>query len=420
MNEEHSRHGPAESSPHEVAVRGDLQSPHTDAGRAFSAFRVATVKLAPSSDQWKRLRELAWQAMQYKNNFIRAKLIQGLGFQLDPAKEKELRKRLPKLPKNDPAGIEKWIRQFEKGELSSAVKVAAEADAKSSWSRDARRILAGSVLAQWRQNDSLGIHGHRDKESAGIRIEFVDGVFVADMSVQADTCEGGCWMRVPLAPGTETDEYKAPLLLQMVSGKVPIKRATIVFKPMKGKTLLRLAYPVEIYLPPVGQRVATLSELNDGRVLLRSEIQVIDYTHKKTDLLAKKEHFDGIRRRKAREIGRHRGAVRSKKRAFAYNNIDDFSKTYVHNWSHEVVDWCASQGIGKITTLLIGGDWPADRLKWDIKYKAESAGIHYAEGEGASLDDASTERAVRAAAKKAQRQAKKIGDAVRTFAAALK
>ena len=99
---------PAEIS--QVRTRGHLQRPHTDSGPGSlqRKIKTKTIKINPSPEQYKRLRDIAWQAMRYKNHFIRAKLAQALGYQLPDSDDKN--------------AIEKKIRHSdnnEKGELSA-------------------------------------------------------------------------------------------------------------------------------------------------------------------------------------------------------------------------------------------------------------------------------------------------------------
>jgi hypothetical protein len=375
--------------------------------------RVLRLKVELSKEQWNRLRDLSWQAMRYKNNFIRAKLIQALGFRLDQEKAQELDLD----DAEDKAGIEKYIRRFEKGELSGAVYGAIEREVAKEWKKHGATVLAGGPLPQSRQNDSLSIRGHAEKRESGVRLELIGAdEFAADIAVQADKCEGGCWMRIKIAKGIEKD-WLRDVLLEMVAGTTPIRKGVVVFKPKRGRAFLHLAYEKPVVIPHMGQRVATLSE-HDGRVLLRSETQTVDYTHHRARIIAMKEAHDGIRRRFYRQMGRHKHSARKKQRWEEIRDFDAWKKTYLHSWSCELVNWCATQGIGRITFLLVGGDWPADILKTYVSYKAEEIGIATNKDED-SLTDEATARTAKAAVSKKRKEAKKIGEATRTLANAI-
>lgn len=390
-------------SPARDVVRGDLQSPNTESGPARALkqsriTRVLTAKVVPNSDQWKRLRELAWQAMTYKNACMRALWAQSVGLRIDPAAG----------DKND---ITKFVRKHEKGELSSAAYTAAETEVKGAWQRDGRRIMAGAPWSQWRQNDNLSI---RD---TGVLITQESGRFFISLSVQHKDCAGGCWVKIPFAEGTQTDNFLSPLLDGMANATIRVARATVIFKPNRGKTLIKLAYSVPIMIPPMGERIATVSNIN-GRFLVRCELATIDHTGKLTTFAARKQQWDAIRRRVTCQIGKRQGHARSKRKVFARVHFDDWAKTHIHQWTREIIDWCAAHGVGRIVLAdLGGGDWPAHLFEQFMKYKG--AGIEIASVESASLNDASTERAATAEIKKAQRKSRKLGEAARTLHAAV-
>lgn len=72
--------------------------------------------------------------------------------------------------------------------------------------------------------------------------------------------------------------------------------------------------------------------------------------------------------------------------------------------------FCLANGVGQISMVLIGTDWPAHQLKERLKYKAQECGIEVVK---ATLDQESTGRAAKALASRRSRRAKKFGDAVR-------
>lgn len=255
-----------------------------DPGRALTINRVLTVKLAPDEAQWRRLRDLAWQAMQYRNQFVRARWAEMAGLCVRPDGA-------------DAHDVSKHVRRHAKGELSAAVYGALEPEVRAVLTRDGKRILAGAPLPQWRQADSLSVRGpgNAGKEKAGGYARIVEsaGRFYADLPLQASGCEGGCHIVVPLAGGTEIDDYQAPLLQAMASGSIAIGKMTVCFSVKRGRCLLRIAYTTQRHLPPMGERVATLGPVTkDGRLVLRTEAHTMDYTARLANVKAKGDQWD--------------------------------------------------------------------------------------------------------------------------------
>lgn len=382
--------------------RGCLQQPNTDSEvrnlKQIKKVRILTVKLNPDSDQWKRLRELSFQATHYRNCQMRAKWAEAIGLRIDP-------------DKGDKHDLSKFIRKMEKGELSGAVYSAAEREVQGVWQRDGKKIMAGLPWSQWSQNNSLSV---RDD---GIRLFKENGKYILSLAVQNKDCDGGCWMAIPLSNGTEVDKFLSPILDGMTEEKIKALKCVLIFKPNKGKTLARIAYELPMMVPPMGERVATISNIN-GRFLLRCELATIDYTSKLTIFIKRKQNWDLIRRRVSCQIGKRKGHARAKRKVFDRIHFDDWAKTHLHQWTAHIIKWCISHGVGQITLLdLAGGDWPAHLFEQFITYKAQDSGLEVVKG--ASLDDPSTDRAVGAEIKKARRKSKKLGDAARTLNAAL-
>jgi len=372
--------------------------------------RVLTVKIAPSTEQWQRLRELAWQAMQYKNAFIRARWAESVGLRVDPAK-------------GDSHDVSKHIRRMEKGELSAAVYASLEREVQALVTRDWKKILAGAPLPQWRQADSLSVRGPGTAslaEPAGFaRIVEKDGKFFADLPLNSKDSGHAVHMEIPLAGGTEIDDFQAPLLKSMAACKTVVGKMIVCFNVKRGRTLLRISYEQQYDLPPVGKRVATLGPLDKtGRLLLRNETQTVDFTAKLAHIRKMADDWDLIRRRVACQIGRRRGHARAKRRKFAELSPDGWFHDQLHQWSRQVVTWCAGQGVGRLVVLDLGsGLWAAHKFVEQLKYKGEDAGV--AVEAVASLEDASTDRAAKNIAKKEQAKARRLQKAVRTVTEAV-
>lgn len=369
--------------------------------------RVLTVKLEPPPEQWRLLRALAWQAMAYRNAFVRARWAEAMGLRTPEAAD-------------DKAGVSKRARREEKADLSGSAYSAAEREVQAVWTRDGKRMLAGAPLPQWRQADSLAIRGHKNRAESGVRICELQGQFFADLQVQAAAVNGQSWVRVPIADGM--DDWLEPRLRLMASDQCPVLKGVVIFNVRRGKTLLRLCYEETAELPPMGVRKATLGPVHvkSGRLLLGTETQTRDYTHWLVAMRERKEKMDLARRRISAQIGRQRGHTRKKRRAVARFLVTDWQRTHLHQWTRDIITWCQSQGIGQITVLdLAGGDWPAHQFTELLRYKAADANINIAEQDAATLKDEATSRAAKREVERKRRKAKKLGDATREIAAQL-
>lgn len=425
---------PAESPPTADGgfQRGELQSPNTaeGQGRRSTVSRVLTVRLEPTAEQWKLLRLRASQAAAYRNKHAQAKLAHALGWRLPEGEErpaKVMHRRASAGKKEIHKEIEfdlvKLVRERERGDLSSAVYLACEAEVKKDWSRKengvsgVRRFMAGAKLPQYTGNN-LPMQSNTNTPCVKI-IESGDGSFVASLMVSGSHVEGGCWLDVPVSRRTKKDEYRAPMLMQIASGKIRVTAARVVFRLHKGMTLLQLTYSVERLLPPMGQRTATLSQLDDGRILLRAGPNVLDYTSRVVHLKNLRDELDEVMRRCQSQIGRRKGHARIKRRLISRVRFEDRQNTLLHQWSRDMADRLRKWGVGQLTVIgLVGGDWAAHKLMQMLAYKCEESGIKVIEhGE---FDDPMVERTVKAAAAKAARKARKRADAAREILSANK
>lgn len=370
--------------------------------------RVLTVKLylklkqPADKELYRRLVELSWQAMQYGNNCLRSWWAETAGLRIDPTK-------------GDPHDISKHVRRHEKGELSGAAYSAVERETRGLVMRHGKRVLAGAPLPEFRIGKALAVRGHsRSIKESGVRLTFEHGQFVAHLQLQAATAPGGSWLVIPLAKHTSLDDYQAPMLHRMCSWETPIRKASLTIQRERGRVLLHLTYANEIDLPAVGERVATLGPTSrEGmRLLLRTELETKDYSAKLATILARKRDWDGIRRRVMTQVGRRQGHARIKREALSRLTWEDWLDTYLHQWSFEMIAWCKTQGVGRLTLApLGGGDWPADRLKQQLKYKGEDLGIVV--DEMADASDAATARSLKQEASRQRRRSKKLGDSIR-------
>src|SRR5215469_2530161 len=178
---------------------GDLKE--FDGEHAKERMRVLAVKL-DLHDKWplfQRLTELSWQAARYRNLFLRALWAEAKHLCVDPKK-------------NIPHDVTKWIRHDEKMELSGHAYAPAENEVRAIWKRHAKRIFAGAPLPEWKPTAALSIRHE------GIRLSKDGERYTAELAVQSEKCQGGCWLSVPIASGAVKD-WHAPLLDRMADGE---------------------------------------------------------------------------------------------------------------------------------------------------------------------------------------------------------
>jgi hypothetical protein len=399
-----SKNGPAaaesssaKSTPSQDGRRGDLQSPHTAErqGRSSSVSRILTIRILPDEAQWKLLRERASQSAAYRNKHMQARLADALKWSTPPDAQR------PTLTRH--------IRQTEQGDLGAAVYLGAEAEVDKDWTRAGSAVMAGAPMPQYRQKDSLAI---ASSQGGGVKVLAAADGFIVRLHIgKKNTPEGG-WMAIPVHPETDRDEFRWPKLVEMANGSVPVTQGRVIFRLRKGKTLLQLTYRAERIIRPVGARIATLSEFEDGRLLLRAENGgTLDYSSRLAHLKSLKQNWDGLCRRFGRKSSRSRGSARRLSAKLDQFGLDRKTSTLMHQWSAEMVRWMVTQGCGKFTcATLIGGDWPAHKLESNLEYKCLEAAIEVVKP---SLQQETTERAAAAAVKKKQRKAKKLGEALR-------
>jgi len=356
---------------------------------------------------WRRLRDLAWDAMRYRNLHARAIWAEAVGLRVDPAK-------------GDPHDLTKHVRRGEKGRLSGSAYASAEREVRGMWTRDGRRILAGAPISEWHQNSSLSVRGHVRREESGVRLEQRGAGFVLALQAQAHTEPGGSWLRIPLAGGKEIDQYQARALLGMLTWTVPIRKAVVTFRPTRGQALVRLTYDRVIALPDVGARVATLGPLGrTGRLMCRSEQAELDCTHDLASVRQILDHGEGLRRRAAAQLGRFRGGARVRRRVLARLSTSDRVATALHTWTIRLVRWCEAQGVGTLVVVAIGGgDWPAHQFMAQLAYKAADRAIDLRDERSAKAVEPSTDRAIKAETKRIQKRSRQLQTAVRTLRAA--
>jgi hypothetical protein len=349
----------------------------------------------PDDEQWKLLRERASQSAAYRNKHMQARLADALKWGTPPDAEK------PTLTRH--------IRQTEQGDLGAAVYLGAEAEVEKDWTRVGRAVMAGAAMPQYKQKDSLAI---ASSQGGGVRVLPAGDGFIARLHIGGKNTVDGGWMAIPVHPETDRDEFRWPKLVEMSAGKVPVTHARVIFLLRKGKTLLQLTYKAERIIKPIGERIATLSEFEYGRLLLRAENGgMLDYSSRLAHLKSLKEHWDGLCRRFGRKSSRNRGSARRMSAKLDQFGLDRKTSTIMHQWSAEMVRWMVTQGCGKFTCAkLIGGDWPAHKLESNLKYKCLEAGIDVLKP---SLEQETTERAATAAVNKKRSKAKKLGDALR-------
>lgn len=392
-------HTASQAEPDPCAARDSLGD---TIGRPATTSRVLTLRIEPDDATWKLLRKRAQEAANYRNKWAQAHLAQALKW--TPPED---------APKDS---LTKLVRADARGDLSSAVYSACETEVKKDWERAKKRIMAGAPLPQYRTADSLAFATITGRP--GVRIvEQSDDGYVAEMMANANSVEGGCWITAPISRRTKKDEFRLPMLRRFASGELDIKAARVIFKLRSGKTLLQLTYAIEVPKVPMGERHATLAQLGDGRVLLRCGEQRIDYTSRVHHLVEMAAKDDEIRRRWYAQIGWRRGSARLKRIKNLRMRPDDRRRTYLHQWSHAMVDWIVGQGAGTMSFAeVVGGSWPAAELKEMLKYKCEERGIEMVEP---TFDQPETEKAAKATLRRRAHKARKTAQAVRQISTTL-
>lgn len=364
--------------------------------------RVLAVKVeidwkdADSRKLYQRVRDLSWAASRYRNGQSGRRWAEAMGWTTAARQQ-------------DKHSVTKEGRAWEK-ELGEPVKSAAEREVEGAWSRYGKEVLAGRPFPQWKPTAALSLRGRKTKKESGIRLELEDGQYVAYLRALSKYCAEGTWLRLPIARNTRRDEYQGPILNRMVSGDLPIAKATVQVK--QSAIILRFTYALDIMLPFMGARVATLGPVKDGRLFLRTELQTKDYTSKLAEILKKKDEWDLIRRRVMAQIGRRKGHARLKRQYLARMSWEDWLHTYLHTWSAQIAEWMKSQGVGTLQIESIdSGDWPACKFTELLKYKAADRGIAVKDGADVSLDSA--RRSAKQEISREKRRIKKRAEAVR-------
>lgn len=361
--------------------------------------RTLHVRLALDSPLWQRLRELSWQAARYRNLFLRARWAEAMQLRVDPSRD-------------DAHDVTKWIRRDAKGELSGSAYAAAERETAAVWQRHKSRILAGAPLPEWKPTAALAIRGHKHKEESGVRLERLEsGQFVVHLQAQAQSCEGGSWLTCPLDKGINKD-YLVHILEQMVTWQVPIAKASLELKPGRHRAILHLAYAKPVTIPPLGQRTATLGPIDGHRLMLRTDTTTRDYSHRLHTVLIRKDAWEAIRRRASAQIGRHKGAARTKRRVLARMSWDTWLDTYLHQWSHELITWLHGEGVATLRLIGLGqADWAAFRFQALLTYKGDERGITVTTE--ADLEDPTVERLIKGEVRRKRTRVRKAAQAVR-------
>jgi hypothetical protein len=394
--------------PHVVAAEKPSDAP---GGATRTVQRVLALRAAldwsnpEHRELYRELRDLGWQAAHYRNMMLRAKWAQAYGW------------AAPSAP-DDKAGPSKDVRKREKGELSGDAYSAAEMEVQAVWSREAKRILAGAPLPEWRPDAALSVTGKERQSDSGVQLVKRDGQYVVRLRVRSNKHPSGCWVEIPIKRGTARDEWQGPILEKMLTWEIPMKKATVHVES-RGITV-RITYPLTVpALPPPGQRHAVVAVTDDERFLIRTETQTRDDTRRYHHLLRRQDDWDLIRRRCMAQIGRCKGHARRKRQAIARLGWHDWLHDYLHRWTADLVEWCKSQLVGTIEIMDFRAKaWPAAKFREMLSYKAEVYGITVADG--SALTAQPTARTVEAELRRRSARAKRRRDALREITYQLK
>lgn len=388
-------------------IRGGFHPPNTarseripdNPGAERTFHRITTVRLEPSREQYALLKLRDAQAAQRMNRHSLALYAQRNGW---------------RAPEDSPKDSVTKHDRLTRDELSSAIYVACEARVGSDWKRIGKRIACAVQMPVYRKGNLPIDSGARGKPGAcGIEIiRTSDAGYAARLHLTAKYAVGenpDGWEIIPIGRRTERDERRAELMAQFADGKLEVAGGSIRFT--RDKTLLLLAFAVKRVVAAPGDRVATVTEFEDGRLLVRSDFATLDLSSKLNAFRRKKLDFDGIRRRFCRRAMRSKGSSRRLSEKLDTFGFDRWSATETHRWSREIIEWALAQHCGSIVIAqLTGADWPAHALRSKLAYKAEEAGLTLT---APSLEQEPTERATKSAIGKKARRAKKLGDAMR-------
>lgn len=365
--------------------------------------RTTTLRLKPTREQFRLLRLLDAQAAQYMNRHSIGRWAQAKGW------------RPPENARKD--SLTKHERE-DTGILSAAVYVGCERRVAQDWERSGKRIFSGVEMPRYGKGSIPIDSGARGKMGAcGVAIRALSNArHVLDVQLTASEGKRGAgWRRIRIDTSSEREARRADLMARFASGEIEILSGQIRFADFGRKVLLTVAYALDIQVPSMGARHASLTEDADGRLLVRIERVgerevVLDLSRKLYALKHLKEHWDGVRRRFSRRAMRSKGSARLLREKLAQTHFAEKSSERTHSWSKKIVRFCFANGVGEISVVLVGADWPARQLKDRLKYKAQEYGIEVIE---ATLAQESTGRAAKALATRRGRRAKKLGDAVR-------
>jgi hypothetical protein len=354
---------------------------------------------------YRELRDLGWQAAHYRNMMLRAKWAQAYGWTALSMPE-------------DKAGPSKAVRQREKGELSGDAYSAAEMEVQGVWTREAKRILAGAPLPEWRPDAALSVSGKAKREDSGVQLVKRGDEYVMRLRTRSNRDPRGSWIEIPIKRGTARDEWQGPILDKMLCWEIPMKKATVHVE--RREITVRITYPLVLpALPPPGERCAVIFVTDDGRFLVRTETQMRDDTRRYQHLLRRADDWELIRRRAMAQIGRCKGHARRKREAIARLGWQDWLRDYLHRWTADIVQWCRSQLVGTIEIAEIGAlTWPAAQFRQLLAYKAEEHGITVADAP--ALTTEAGQRAAKAELRRRSAHAKKRRQALREITSQLK
>lgn len=265
--------------------------------------RTTTLRLKPTREQYRLLRLIDAQAAQYMNRHSVARWAQVNGWKPPDTAAKD--------------SLTKYERE-NTASLSAAVYVGCERRVAQDWQRSGKRIFSGVEMPTYGKGSIPIDSGARGKMGAcGVAIRLASNAcHVADVQLTASEGKRGAgWRRIRIDITSEREERRADLMARFASGEIEILSGQIRFADFGRKVLLTVAYGLDVEVPPMGARHASLTEDADGRLLVRIERVgereiVLDMTRKLYALKDLKEHWDGIRRRFSRRVMRSKGSAR--------------------------------------------------------------------------------------------------------------
>lgn len=329
--------------------------------------RIVTVPLVtPDKKQWRILFDAAKASARFGNHRLAEQYVTAKGKTLFHEQQVEGQPKVSNKVTIAPTAF------VDAGDtLSSVVRLGMDTNVKGVWSRNGRKILAGTLrLAQFDAYRALALQVHQ----GGGSLHLVDGKFllhcrILPASVAKEPEELKLYM-----PAVEREPYLMNILKRIETKEWPLKRIAFIFKRNSGKVKVQLSYVRSKTEIAPGSQDAFLALENDALVLRCNgrELHLTDHLHR---LRTMKANLGSIHQRIQASLGKARRYHRMRQTLNKTRNFEEWSQGPIHELSHTIIQWCQKQKAGKLTFAIEGFDLPWFKLAQQCKYKGQEAGI---------------------------------------------